>query len=296
MKKDHRENTVGPWAKQKLDALESYLVAYMNVMKNQRFRLVFVDAFAGSGTAKVRQVNGPLDAYPSFLDDEDIAAEDEFIRGSPRRALELQRPFHRHFFFDMDPRRGALLEQLAAEYPDRSVKVTVGEANASVQDLASKFQAWDLRGVAFLDPYGAHLQWKTLEALAATGKFDVIINFPLDMAINRLIKRDGDIPDNSRRQLNDCFGCEDWHSLAFDRQSGLFGDEMFKRGDAGQRLLGFYVERLRGLFGSVAGPSLVSNTKGAGLYHLIWASSNPRGKPIAKHILDLGSKVTVPRK
>ena len=40
LRKSHRENTVGPWAEQKLDALESYMKAYMNVMKNQPFRLV----------------------------------------------------------------------------------------------------------------------------------------------------------------------------------------------------------------------------------------------------------------
>ena len=296
VKRDHKENTVGPWARQKLNALEAYLLAYMTVMKNQPFRLVYVDAFAGAGNAKVRQGQKSDDEYPFLLEMEDIDAEAEFIRGSPRRALELERPFDKYFFFDMDPQRADLLRELSNAFPERKVEVQTREANEAVQKLAAEFRSWDLRGVAFLDPYGAHLHWKTIEALAKTGKFDVIINFPLNMAIHRLIKQDGVIPEVWRQQLDDCFGCSDWFECAYDHQASLFGDERFKRSNAGERLLALYVSRLKKAFGHVSDPSLVLNTKGSPLYHLIWASSNATGRPIAKHILGLGSKVTVPRK
>ena len=48
-------DTVGPWAKQKLDALESYLKAYHRVMQNQSFKLIYIDAFAGAGLSRVRK-------------------------------------------------------------------------------------------------------------------------------------------------------------------------------------------------------------------------------------------------
>ncbi len=54
MKKDHRENTVGPWAKKKLDALEAYLKFYCKALSKQPFTRVYIDAFAGSCVAKVR--------------------------------------------------------------------------------------------------------------------------------------------------------------------------------------------------------------------------------------------------
>jgi hypothetical protein len=52
MTKKPRDSTVGPWAKEKLDALGQYLGFYTTVLKNQRHWLrgtIFVDAFAGPG-------------------------------------------------------------------------------------------------------------------------------------------------------------------------------------------------------------------------------------------------------
>lgn len=296
MKPDHRENTVGPWAKQKLDALEAYLLAYMNVMKNTPFKLVFVDAFAGSGVAKIRRAEFKDNLMDAFLEIEDVEAADQFIKGSPLRALGLHRPFDHYFFIDRDPVRVELLSKLKNEHTNTDIRAKAGDANLEVQKIAKSFTQWNLRGVAFLDPYGAHLHWATLESLAKTEKFDVIINFPLEMAINRLLKLDADLSSNTRDQLNLCFGCEDWFDAAFEKTSGLFGDGIAKRSNAKERLLKLYLERLKALFGHVAGPSEVRNTKGIPLYHLIWASSNSRGQPIAKHILDLGDKVHVPAK
>jgi hypothetical protein len=46
---------VGPWAKEKLEALERYLGFYTKVMKNQtQWRTIYIDAFAGGGVAQVR--------------------------------------------------------------------------------------------------------------------------------------------------------------------------------------------------------------------------------------------------
>jgi three-Cys-motif partner protein len=47
--------TVGPWAREKLEALGRYLDFYTKVLKNQTWRTVYVDAFAGGGRAVVRR-------------------------------------------------------------------------------------------------------------------------------------------------------------------------------------------------------------------------------------------------
>ena len=39
----------GSWTIEKLDILESYLDAYTTVLKNQPFKLMYIDAFAGTG-------------------------------------------------------------------------------------------------------------------------------------------------------------------------------------------------------------------------------------------------------
>ena len=47
---------VGPWAEDKLECLREYLSAYTTILRKQRFKgYVYVDAFAGAGTAKIRR-------------------------------------------------------------------------------------------------------------------------------------------------------------------------------------------------------------------------------------------------
>ncbi len=301
-RKSHTEKTVGPWAKRKLDALERYLKAYMTVMQKQRFRLFYIDAFAGAGLVRVRNQAGiePSEVnllIPETFEDEDQKELEEFIAGSPLRALGLDRKFHHYRFIDLDPKRVADLKNLAAGQDGCDVSVLEGEANERVQFIAAHFKGRLWRGVAFLDPYGAHLHWASLEALARTGKFDVIINFPLGMTINRLVMKNlRSIPEGWAAQLDRCFGCPDWRDIAFYTQPDLWGgEEILKHADAGQRLLNHYISRLEKLFGNVSDPSLVRNTKGAPLYYLLWAGTNPTGKRIANHILKLGEKVLIDR-
>ena len=64
----------GQWTIEKLDILERYLDAYTTALKNQPFRLMYIDAFAGTGEISLRQ------------EDEDVR---EFIEGSARRAIKI---------------------------------------------------------------------------------------------------------------------------------------------------------------------------------------------------------------
>ena len=296
MKKSHTDNIVGPWAKQKLDALEHYLVAYHKVMKNQKFKLIYIDAFAGAGWSRIRGPEQDGDSLGLFLDSDQEAAQEEFTKGSPLRALTTGRGFDQYYFFEADERRAALLQNLKDEHPDKDVHVDVVDANLGVQKLASGFRLCrSMRGVAFLDPYGPHLEWATVEALAKTRKVDVIINFPLGMAINRLVTRSADIPQNWMDLLDKCFGTREWHDLAYERENGLFGNDLLeKSNETAERLLGLYHRRLKDAFGHTVTPSLVKNTQGAPLYYLMWASWHPRGAAIAAHIMKLGDRIRPP--
>ncbi|HSF95589.1 MAG TPA: three-Cys-motif partner protein TcmP [Thermohalobaculum sp.] len=298
MKKSHTENTVGPWAKQKLNALESYLAAYHRVMQNQKFKLIYIDAFAGAGWSRVRS-GSQDDAWLDLpFDDEQVAAEGEFIEGSPVRALTTGRGFDQYYFFDADPSRAELLHGLMSNYPDKEVHVEVGDANNGVQKLARRFHvSRNARGVAFLDPYGPNLHWETVQALADTGKVDVIINFPLAMAINRLITKNAEISEKCVQLLDECFGTHEWYDLAYEEPNGLFGPEPTRKSEAtAERLLALYHGRLKDAFGHVVSPSLVTNTRGAPLYYLMWAASHSRGAPIADHIMTLGRRIKPPKR
>jgi three-Cys-motif partner protein len=299
LKKSHSENAVGPWARQKLDGLESYLSAYTTALSKQRFRLVFIDAFAGAGKSRVREAWSGLDESEiQLFEDETIAqGEEEFIEGSPRRALSIRRPFHSYHFFDADAARAGLLRDLRGEFSDREIDVRVGDANQLVQALAPTLQGSRTKAVAFLDPYGPHLHWRTVEILAGTKNVEVIINLPLAMAINRLITRSGDVPDSWRRSLNACFGNDEWYRMCYREQGDLFGrSSITKVDDAAARLLNYYAGRLKTIFGHVATPSVVRNTRGMPIYYILWAGPNTLGLKIADHVLKQGEKVRRPRR
>jgi len=290
MKKGHRENTVGPWAAQKLDALEDYLRYYNTALKKQNFKRIYIDAFAGSPISRLRDKDAISDPG-TFLDEaEDSEAQQQFILGSPFRALHIPNGFHHHYFFDLDKSRAQTLSQLCKEA--KNVTVRVGDCNPLIQKLTEVLSNPSVRGVAFLDPYGAHLDWETIRALAATGTMEVIVNFPVAMAINRLITKSGNIPDNWSDQLNRCFGTEEWREIAYHVSRDLFGQEIVeKQGSVPDRLLDLYMHRLRALFPYVATPRLIRNTKGAPLYYLIWAGPNKLGLNGADHILRQGEIV-----
>ena len=290
MKKDHVENTVGPWVARKLDALEKYLEFYTLALSKQKFTRIYIDAFAGSCVSKVR---GSSASVGPLLEDEDFEAADQFVLGSPLRALNVAHGFHRHYFFDLDPRRAETLRSLTEAFPGKDIRVQVGDANPLIRELAKGLHGWNTKGIAFLDPYGAHLEWATVEALAATKNIEVIINFPIAMAINRLIKRSGDVPENWSDQLNRCFGTEEWRNIAYTVETDLFGNEVpQKTGGVADRLLDLYMNRLNEIFPHVATPHLICNTRNGPLYYLIWAGPNKLGLKGADYILSQGKKVS----
>lgn len=286
-------DTVGPWAKQKLGGLEAYLGAYTTALKYQSFKLVYIDAFAGTGKSKLRnEWSEGDDAGMSLFDDEKWEhSEEQFIKGSPRIALELKNPFHRYFFFDNDSARTDLLKELKAEYPEHEINIEVGDGNKLIESLAPELNVCPVRGVAFLDPYGPHLKWSTVEALGRTGKFEVIINFPLGMAINRLITRSMEIRPEWKQMLNDCFGGGEWEELVYRETTDLFGTERSKSRDAQKRLLDFYVKKLGESFKHVAEPRVVRNTRRVPIYYMLWAGPHQLGHKIAEHILGKGERL-----
>ena len=112
----------GTWTREKLDILRGYLDAYTTALKDQPFRLMYIDAFAGQGTWS------PNSESPYASSDYDDFRE--LHKGSPRIALEIEdRPFDSFTFIEKVPRSYETLRQLKAEYPERDIEVYNGDAN-----------------------------------------------------------------------------------------------------------------------------------------------------------------------
>lgn len=286
MTKKKKDNSVGPWAKEKLDALAQYLNFFTTVLKKQGHWLkgtFFVDAFAGPGLSKVRK---RAKAASLFFPEEEPEQE-EYLKGSPRVALEINNPFSSYLFIDTDKERVADLEALKQEHAGTAqIEVIRGDANAEIQKwLASGIDWKHHRGVVFLDPFGTQLSWSTIEAIAKTDGLEVIINFPLGMAINRMLPKDGDVPDGWQISLDTLFGSPEWRKIVYQDGHDLFGPNQRKVKDTSDKLLAWYRGRLKALFGHVSTARLIVNTRGNPLYYLIWAGPHPKGLEGANHIL-----------
>lgn len=289
---------VGPWARDKLDSLARYLDFYTKVLKNQPWRTVYLDAYAGGGRAVVRTDESGTAGGPSLFGDEPSIDADarQVIDGSPRVALGIANPFDRYVFVDPNPHRVAELEGLKAEYPGapaidiRQSTAAEGIAWIVMQRISRRTH----RGVAFLDPFGANLEWVSVQRLADTRLFEVVVNFALSMALQRMLPNSGEVPAGWAITLDNYFGGRHWFEEVYQpRQEGLFaGSGYEKRSDYSERLLELYRTRLRSAFGYVSSPRLIRNTRGAPLYYLLWAGPNKKGLEGAEYILKMGERLS----
>lgn len=288
--------TVGPWAKQKLDALGRYLEFYTKILKNQPWRTIYVDAFAGGGRAVIRsKEKGAFFEHMFFLEDNQVDAEEwEVIDGSPRVALDIGNPFSRYVFIEPDPSRANELDALRQEYDGkRTIDVLRTTAVEGIEWVITKnISRSTHRGIAFLDPFGAKLDWSCVQKLADTGLFEVVVNFALNMAIQRMLPNSGQIPAAWIKTLDAYFGTRGWFDEVYreprDRLFEIGGLE--KRPDYSERLLELYRGRLKAAFGHVSTARLIRNTRGMPLYYLLWAGPHPKGLEGADHILRMGER------
>lgn len=192
-------------------------------------------------------------------------------------------------FIERDADRVRHLNTLGAELgPPGRVRVISEDCNAFLNErlITNPPVDWsEWRAVVFLDPFGMQVPWSTISGLGGTGAFEVFINFPVGMAIQRLLKRSGTFTDKERAKLDDYFGSPDWRQQLYETQPGLFGDVEEKLAGSGNRLVTWYRDRLRAAFGHVSAPHLVRNSRGGHLYYLIHAGPNATGARIASDVL-----------
>ena len=242
----------GVHTQQKLDAVAAYLQAYVTVMQKQRFKLSYVDGFAGSGASQAVSAEEEAQLLEANLYDSGAIVE-----GSPIRALNIDPPFGRYLFIDADPENVASLQSLAHQFPGMNIIIRDGDANVHLQAFADflnkdRFE----RAVVFLDPFGLSVRWETVAKLAATQKVDLWYLVPVH-GMSRQIKDDGTFLPSARK-IDDLWGSDEWRSKAVKKSEpieDLFGqiDERFEKVAKAEQFSEMFRERLGEVFvGGVA--------------------------------------------
>jgi len=283
----------GSWTDDKLERVRKYLVAYAKIMRNRRYRFAYIDAFAGTG---YRPADEPEEHSVSLFPELFEPETRRFLDGSARIALQSEPRFTEYIFVERRRARCEELSFLRNDFPDKAEDIHIEneEANSYLRKLCGARDWSTNRAVLFLDPYGMQVEWATLASLAETRALDLWLLFPLGVAVNRLLRRDGDIPEPWRNRLDRMFGTTDWFDAfyATEIQPGLFEEEVShtRRVADVDRIGKYFVDRLRSVFPGVAkNPLALYNSRNNPLFLLCFATANPYAvKPalrIAENIL-----------
>lgn len=269
----------GLHTKAKLDKLAAYLEAFLKVFKKKAWaHTIYIDAFAGTGTAPIAAKSGPV------LPLDDAAAE--FIVGSARRVLEQELSFSEYVFIEKGRKNARELEQLKTAYPNKASRIRIekADANEALQAICAKTDWTKGRAVVFLDPFGNQVEWKTIEAIAKTKAVDLWYLFPAGLGVHRQISGKATFDRDKERSLTSLLGTADWKQAFIaqeERPADLFGHagSTSVKAVTPASATQFMIERMRTVFaGGVLDEWLELGPRGHHSYSLLFACANPSPK------------------
>lgn len=263
----------GPWTLIKLEVLEKYLNFYTIALKKQRFKLCYIDAFAGRGILDLKKIGA--------------------TEGSALRSLDY--PFDRFVFIEKELYIiKDLRDNIAGKSLDKRVDIVHGDCNELLETIDS-FEWYKnyWRGVIFLDPYAMNLKWSSLISIAKTQAFDVWYLFPLS-ALTRVLAKDGKISDSTKSKITDILGTGEWEKEIYyeSQQLTLFGNTDTERITI-NGISSYVIRRLKTAFPAVSDKSKILRNprNNSPLFLLCFAVSNHSRRAIeislkaADHIL-----------
>ena len=197
----------GPWTQIKVNVLADYLKFYTRALKDQRFELLYIDGFAGSGERSVGISGGGL-----FGQDDEMTME-----GSAKKALNTDPPFEKFIFIENTDHRYAALISLCDEYPNRKIEVIKGDANKEVSRICNE-TVWrgpgspghGRRAVLFLDPFGMDVTWNTLKAVAKTEAIDLWYLFPMEGFYRQAARKLAKVDPKKSAAMDRVLGTHEW--------------------------------------------------------------------------------------
>lgn len=260
----------GMWTRHKLEILRSYLSFYTTALKAAPFKLVYIDAFAGTGRCTIR-----------------YRGSKATIAGSAQIALDNTPRFHELVFIEKKPKHVLELELLLARHPaGPAARIIQGTADDELMHVLAG-QAWkSTRGVLFLDPYGLQCSWKTVEQIAATRALDVFFLVSLSGLYRQATNDLRDADESKVNALTRFLGTDEWKMELYQAQGGLFGGDTHHRHADAEGLARYMRKRLETAFAKVVEPTVLYRTddrgrRGPPLFALFFAVSNPSSKAIA---------------
>jgi three-Cys-motif partner protein len=272
---------------QKLETVERYLQTYVTALKFAPFKLLYVDACAGSGSSVPKGTLEDNRSRQATFDgvNPPVVDTDEIIVGSAIRALGVNPPFHRYLLNDVKQSNVEALRQAIngkfAHLADR-VELTRLDANEMLRQLCAS-QDWNgTRAVVFIDPFGLQINYETLELLGRTEAVDLWYLVPV-FAMYRQVSGDGQINPDGGPRVDAALGTRVWRDVAVVEEQSLdLFDQPQLRSKRAVDIAWFEKvakERLGAAFGGrVLEEALPLGRNGIQEFSLMFAWANPREK------------------
>lgn len=269
----------GFWSESKLALLEDYLAGFLTVCK-QPGAAVYLDAFAGEGRGLSRMTGEEF--YGSALVAAHATANGFDLRFSALRFIEL-----------VEARARQIEADLMARFPGRDIKVIPGDCNDRIGALLESVPS-NLRWsptFAFLDPFGVELHWETVRAIAdfkrgRRYKVELFMLFQTPGIMRIAGLREDRAVDGYEEKLTKLFGCSDWSPIVRGRR-----DELIEPKDAREAFANLMRWRLVHELGYAHTHILeFFNSKGAPVYHMVFATDNATGNTIMRDVYDKAAR------
>jgi three-Cys-motif partner protein len=258
--------TAGAWTAIKLDYISRYMNAFETAMRDKWPVRNYIDLLAGSGKNHIRHSK-------------------KILLGSPLLALTTYHPFTGYFFADKSAKYTRALDRrcsISAFYS--RVRIYTGDCNQLVDKVVDDLHRVNQRALnlAFLDPRGMELKWRTVTLLASLHRMDMVIYYP-EMGFTRYMGTAFAIDRETSVDL--FFGGREWREIYAIWQN--------KRG-LQRELIGLYKTKLqalgypyvfRGDEGIGDEPLIRSQSRNAPLYRLIFASKHELGHKLWSDIV-----------
>ena len=249
------------YAKDKLTILKGYIARFTTAMKDKPWRaLNYVDLQAGPGKNR-------------------FSLSGDVRLGSPLLAFTTRYPYSNLFLVEkgasvyeaLEKRVGASSSVENVNLYNEDCNVAVDTIVARIRQIDSEFidGVWPCLNLAFLDPEGLEVEWRTVKKLASLQRMDLIINFSTS-GITRNARKAVDNEDFTT--VDRFFGTRDWRSV-YER-TRIAGSAAVRR-----ELIDFYLGRLHemGYVETKRQEREFKNQRNVQIYTMIFASKSELG-------------------
>ncbi|MGA3287086.1 MAG: three-Cys-motif partner protein TcmP [Bacteroidota bacterium] len=260
---------VGSWAERKYKLVHLYCDLFLKGIRHSWNQLVYIDLFAGSGKAKVRNT-------------------DKILAGSPLLALGLANKFDQYIFCEENEGLlQALQTRVESEYPQVNAHYILGDCNKKITDVLKLIPTPSRNNkvltFCFVDPFSLNIEFDTIRTLCAQRYVDFLILLALSMDG---VRNESIYIENNNQRIDKFLGLSEWRGRWKNEQIKGKSFRKFLANEYAQQMvtLNYKEESIKQML------EIKSDEKNLSLYHLAFFSRHSLGyrywKEVKKYASD----------